>query len=79
MTLREEIMNGLADLNPKRIEIDKGAEVKGRPVTEYKVFFDTPKGEVYAQIEFANDLKVGGEQIVRVLRSYVIKDLEAFQ
>lgn len=79
MTLREEIMNGLADLNPKRVEIDKDAEVKGRPVTEYKVFFDTPKGEVYATIEIATDLKMGGEQVVRVLRSYIKSDLEEFQ
>lgn len=72
-------MNGLADLNPKRLEINKDVEEKGRKSTEYKIFFDGPEGEVVAEFLLANELKMGAEQIVRVFRSYVETDLKEYR
>lgn len=79
MTVREEIMNGLADLEPLRLEIDKDTQDHGRPTTEYTLYFNTPNGIVQASLAFADDLKVGAEQVVRVFRSYLVKDLEALR
>lgn len=77
MSMLEEITNGLAEFNPTRVKIDRAATDKGRPANQITVYFAREDGsEFYSQFNFAHDLKMGAEQMLRVMKSYIKNDLE---
>lgn len=69
--MKEQLLKLLADAGVTRVDVDKDADMNGRPATGVTVYLTRNKKQYWLGFEFAKDNKMSPKLMATVIASHI--------